>query len=473
MKNQKDYIPRHIDAELLKWKESRRHKPLLLRGPRQVGKSSSIRNLGKSFKYFIEINFEKMPELKYPFNEIRDVKLLAERLSNYFGVPVIPGETLLFIDEIQACKDALKSLWFFKEDMPELHVIAAGSLLEFALKEIEGYGVGRIRSVYMYPMSFDEFLLANGKKEWYDAKIAATPSHPLFEPIHKALQQEFRTYLLIGGMPAAVSAWLETHDYNECAAELDDIQQSYYEDFAKYAETVPPRILRSTLLAVAMQTGKKFIYSHIQNGVKIGEAKLALELLSDAGIIKKVIYSSGNGLPLGAEANEKFVKYHYLDSGLLLRVFDLELGGADELRKLILIDTEEELVNKGAVTEMVAGWELIKYASSLVKHELYYWENLSKGANAEVDYLTSYHLKVLPVEVKSGTSGKMKSLRFFMAKKRCRLGLRTSLENFGRIQFVNVQGKADVENEDDGNEPIAETSYIDIIPLYALSNLQH
>lgn len=449
-----DYIPRHIDRELLKWKESRRHKPLLLRGPRQVGKSSSIRNLGKSFKYFIEINFEKMPELKTPFMEIRDVRLLAQRLSNYFKVPVVEGETLLFIDEIQACREALRALWFFKEDMPDLHVAAAGSLLEFALKDIEGYGVGRIRSLYMYPLSFDEFLLANGNRQWYDEKSAASPAAPLFDPIHRALQQEFRTFLLVGGMPAAVRAWIETHDYNECAAELDDIQQSYYEDFAKYANKISPTVLRSTLLSVAMQVGRKFTYSQIPGQVKSEEAKQALSMLADAGIVKKVTYSSGNGLPLGAEANEKYAKYLYLDSGLLLRVFDLELGGSEELRRLILIDSPEELVNKGSVTEMVAGWEFIKYASSLVKHDLYYWKNLTKGASAEVDYLLSHNVKVLPVEVKSGTSGKMKSLRYFMTQKRCGLGLRTSLENFALLQFHEGHDYS-----------------IEIIPLYALSNL--
>lgn len=155
------YYKRFIDDKLLEWKVSPRRKPLLIRGARQVGKSTAVRELGKQFRYFVEINLEKQPDLIQLFTENIDVKKTCEKLSGTLSIPIIPGETLLFIDEIQVSKDALMALRYFKEDYPELHVIAAGSLLEFALEELPSFGVGRIRSLYMYPFSFDEFLRTN------------------------------------------------------------------------------------------------------------------------------------------------------------------------------------------------------------------------------------------------------------------------------------------------------------------------
>jgi len=154
------YLSRSIDQALLEWKDNPRRKPLLVRGARQVGKSSTIRHLGKNFKYFLEVNVERNPEVMEFFKGSRDVKSIAAKLSDFFNVPVVPGETLLFLDEIQKCEDIIHSLWFFKEDYPELHVIAAGSLLEFALKNLSSFGVGRVSSLFVYPMSFDEFLTA-------------------------------------------------------------------------------------------------------------------------------------------------------------------------------------------------------------------------------------------------------------------------------------------------------------------------
>ena len=159
----KMYLQRSIDSMLLEWKNSNSLKPLLLRGARQVGKSSAVQHLAESFEYYIEVNFEKRPELADLFSRVRDVHELAGNLGVLYGTPVIPGKTLLFLDEIQNSQDAIKSLWAFKEDYPDLHVVAAGSLLEFTLKDLPSFGVGRIRSLFVYPFSFDEFLMAEGK----------------------------------------------------------------------------------------------------------------------------------------------------------------------------------------------------------------------------------------------------------------------------------------------------------------------
>lgn len=444
----KTYYFRNIDKHLLEWKKENNHKPLLLRGARQVGKSSAIRQLGKSFKYFVEVNFERDKEITSIFKGNLKPKEIASRLSAFYGIPIIPNETLLFFDEIQACHEAIHSLWFFYEDYPELHVIAAGSLLEFALKKMTSFGVGRVRSLFMYPMSFDEFLFANGNTAWVEAKQNSTPDNPIFDALHSKLVESFRNYLLVGGMPESVSNWIETGDYLRCQQIQDDIMLTYEDDFSKYEEKIEPMLLRQTLHSIASQIGNKFVYSNVQGNYRSEKVKEALELLKDAGLIKAVVHTAANGIPLGAEINDKFVKYIFLDSGLLLRLLGFEnTNGQSEISKLILTGTAAELVNKGHITEMVAGLELLKYNSPTQRHDLYYWQNLSRGAQAEVDYVIARNMKVVPLEVKAGTSGSMRSMYQLMSDKKLNYGIRTSLENFGKI------------------------NNIDIIPIYALSNL--
>lgn len=456
------YFPRHIDTHLQSWKESPRLKPLLLRGARQVGKSASIRHLGESFEHFVEVNFETRPALRQLFLETGDVREICARLSVLMNTPISEGRTLLFLDEIQACPEAIRSLWAFKEDMPGLHVAAAGSLLEFALKNLSSFGVGRIRSMFMYPLSFDEFLSASGLDGWVKAKNEAGYDNPLPPELHQALVGQFRSFMMVGGMPACVETWTRTRDYLQCAEEQEDIQQTYYDDFAKYSGKIDPMLLRNTLRSVIMQTGGKFVYSRVEGGFRADEVKRALSMLCDAGLVKPVQYSAGNGLPLGAETNDKFRKYNYLDTGLMLRILDLELGSSQPLTELILTGAAEDLVNKGKISEMAAGWEIIKSMSPRTSHDLYYWENISDGCSAEVDYLLQQDLSVLPLEIKAGTTGKMKSLRSFMRSKHLTLGMRSSLENFGKISFVDAEDSLHPE----------EQKTIFIHPLYALGSLR-
>lgn len=452
------YIERPIDALLLEWKNSRVHKPLLLRGARQVGKSWAVEHLGETFEHFIEVNFEKQSDMLEVFQKIHDVHELTNRLSMYYNTPVIPGKTLLFIDEIQDSVDAIKSLWSFKEDFSELHVVAAGSLLEFALKDLSSFGVGRIRSLFVYPFSFDEFLLAEGKSAWVKAKQEANAEKPLLTPLYNDLVQHYRTFLMVGGMPASVAAWVTTHDYRECQAELDDIQLTYYDDFPKYADRVDPTLLRNTLQSVVVQIGNKFTYSHVDGGYRSEDVKKALSLLCDAGIIKRVSHTAANGIPLGVEVNDKYRKYIYLDSGLLLRILDMDLGGARQLTEMILAGTVEDLVNKGGLAEMMLGWELVKYNNPRSQHELYYWENTAEGTRSEVDYIITRDLKVLPIECKAGLSGKMKSMYEFLRQKHLTDAIRCSLENFAHLEHC--------DNKDDG-----AVRQLQILPLFAISNL--
>lgn len=454
------YLVRNIDAELLKWKESPRRKPLLVRGARQVGKSCAIRHLGETFKHYLEINLEEERDLSRLFEEITDVHELSQRLGAVHNVRVIPGETLLFIDEIQNCPAALKSLWFFKENYPDLHVVAAGSLLEFALNEMPAYGVGRIRSIFMYPMSFREFLMAQGKDMWIEEIVNADWSHPVEESLHSRIVSEFRSFLMVGGMPASVSAWVETQDYSACQDELNDIQQSYFDDFAKYARKVEPQLLRNTLAAVVRQSGKKFVYSKVDGGYRTGEVQEALRLLRDAGIIIPVQMSAANGLPLGAQVNPKFTRYDYLDTGLLLRVLAINYDDDRELTKLILAGEAPELVNKGIVAELTVGLELMKSSNPQSRYELFYWENPERNATAEVEYVIAKKARCLPIEVKAGITGKMKSLRLFMNKKNLTSGVRCSLENFGLLR---------VSDSDKTGQKVSRA--IGILPLYAVWRL--
>lgn len=444
------YYKRQIDNELLLWKESPLRKPMLIRGARQVGKSSAVQTLGKTFRYYVEINLEKQPSLKALFTEDVDVHKTCERLSAAVSTPIIPSQTLLFIDEIQNCKPAIMSLRYFKENYPELHVIAAGSLLEFTLNEIPSFAVGRIRSLYMYPFSFDEFLTAQGLDLQLEAKRKATADEPLFEALHQLLCDQLRTFFLVGGMPEAVSNWVEKHDHISVQRIHRDILDTYQDDFAKYKKRVSPDLLRQVLKSVALQAGSKFVVSQVATDMSAYKVKEALRLLGLAGLAIPVTRSDANGLPLGAEADTSYQKYLFLDIGLMLTL--LSTPATD-----ILLTDDTDIINKGSVSEVFAGLELVKYSDCFQKPELYFWLNKSKNANAEVDYLLPRAGKVLPVEVKAGTKGSMQSLYLFMAKKGLVKAVRTSMENFQQYEY-----------NDTINTAIRQ---INVVPLYALSNL--
>ena len=256
-------------------------------------------------------------------------------------------------------------------------------------------------------------------------------------------------------MPASVVAWLNFHDYRKCQVELDDIQLTYYDDFAKYADKVDPILLRNTLQSVVMQVGNKFVYSKVEGGYRSEDVKKALGMLCDAGIVKRVSHTAANGLPLAAEVNDKFRKYLYLDSGLMLRILDMDMGGARELTDRIIAGAAKDLVNKGGLAEMVLGWELVKYGNPRTIHDLYYWENTSENTRSEVDYIIAKDMRIRPIECKAGTSGKMKSLWNFMHNKKINDAYRCSLENFSLL--TRNADKADM--------------HIHVVPLYAVSNI--
>lgn len=453
------YCKRLIDKYLLEWASRDTRKPLLLRGARQVGKSTAVQELAKRFDTFVEINFEKQPQYKALFKDDLDVKRIVPQLSAMYGMSVLPGKTLLFLDEIQECPQAIMALRFFKEDMPELHVIAAGSLLEFALKELPTFGVGRIHSMFMYPMTFDEFLEANGQHLLIEARNQSSIDNPLPEPLHDRLVEQLRTYMLVGGMPEVVKTWVEHHDYIRCQEVQDDIVVTYEDDFPKYKKNADPVLLRQTLRSAAVQVTKKFVCSKVGPDYRTVEVKKALELLALAGILHPVTHTDANGLPLGSEEDKSYQKMLLLDTGLLLRLLNMSLGGVSELTAQILTASAADLVNKGPMAELLVGLEMLHYMSPNIRHDLFYWVRHAKNSQAEVDYISNYLQTVVPVEVKANQQGGMKSLWIFMREKKIHYAIRCSLENFGKFDYVDTE---------DGSE----VRHVCICPMYAVAQME-
>lgn len=453
----KEYFSRIIDKYLIEWKNDSTHKPLLLRGARQVGKSSAAKHLGKQFKYFAEINFERQREVKTFFSGDLDVKLIASKISKYINVPIEAGKTLLFLDEIQDCPEAIMALRFFKEDYPDLHVIAAGSLLEFALENLPTFGVGRIHSLFMYPMTFDEFVDATGNQGIASMRDMADNQHPLDLPFHNKLIELYRIYLMVGGMPEAVAAWVNNQDFLRCQKVQNDIILTYEDDFNKYKKNANPDLLRVVMRGVCHQIGKPISLTGIARDVRSQNIREALRQLTHAGIITPVIATTANGIPLDAESKSHRVKYLFLDPGLLLSVLQLDFAESRQLIELIMVGSPHDLVNKGAITEMVAGLEIVRYKNPIQREKLFYWEKTG-NSTAEVDYLQIKDMAVLPIEVKAGTQGGMKSLWTFMREKHLHEAVRCSLENFGEFNYSDPQDNSEIR-------------HVRTVPLYAVSKI--
>jgi predicted AAA+ superfamily ATPase len=439
--NKGRYFYRSIDKELFDWSKDSDRKVLLLRGARQVGKSSAVRHLSKSFKYFVEINFEDIEEdIKNLFRPGISPQEICKHLSFYYDKPVIAGETLLFFDEIQACVPAISKLRYFYEQYPELHVIAAGSLLEFALEELPSFGVGRIRSVFMYPFSFAEFLYATGNERLVHEYRNASPSQPLPETVHRMILKNLEIFIVFGGMPAVVVEYVANRDFSRCQRILNDLLISFRTDFAKYKSRVPAARINEVFEAVANQAGGKFVYEHAAEQASNRQIKDALELLIMAGLVYPVTHTSANGIPLGAEINPKFRRMFLFDTGIFQRILGLDVSH-------ILLANDFKAINGGVLSEIFVGLELLKASPCYYPAALYYWQREKYQSNAQIDFVIQKNEQIIPVEVKSGTKGSMQSLFLFLNEKKLEYGVRTSIENFAQYDKVKVY------------------------PLYAISNI--
>jgi len=436
----KDYFNRIIDPTLINWSQDKIRKPLMLRGARQVGKTEAVRELGKRFKYYVEVNFDNDSGAADFFKDNLEPDELCRRLSVYKHIPIIPDETLLFFDEIQSCTEAIKSLRYFYEKYPQQHIIAAGSLLEFALGEISSFGVGRLHSVFMYPFSFYEFLDALGEEILTEACRNAAPDKPLAQPVHKQLVDRLKIFMLTGGMPEVAANYAQNRDMLKSQEILEDIITSFRDDFSKYRTKMPAVVLNEVFESVMRQAQGKFIYEHAAEGTANARIKQALELLIMAGLAFPVTHSAANGIPLGAETNPKYRRVIPCDTGIFLHILGID-------KSQILINNDFKTVNQGALAEIFVGLELLKNGGTHARRQLYCWSREKAQSSAQIDYLIQRGSSIVPIEVKSGTQGGMKSLNIFMKEKNISRGVRTSLENFG------------------------QKSDFDIYPLYAVSNL--
>jgi predicted AAA+ superfamily ATPase len=422
-------MKRIIDHFLFQWKIAPERKVLLVRGARQVGKTYSVRKLAKKFEHFLEVNFEEEPQIKAFFELSLNPKNINEKLAAYYGVPVIEGKTLIFFDEIQACPQALRALRFYHEKTPHLHVIAAGSLLEFALSEIPSFGVGRISNLFLYPLCFKEFLWAIELGELSEMILKANPLYPMDSVLHQQLVDKFRIFQILGGMPAVVQTYIKENDLRKCQIILDELLTTFRDDFAKYRERIPQIKLRRTFESIAHQLGGKFKYSNVSPENSSQGYKDALDLLIKAGLAYKIYHTSARGLPLGSQTNIKKFKVILFDLGICQRLLGLDIASH-------MLDQPIDLINKGNLSEAFVGLELVAHHAPHVEPQLFYWHREARASNAEVDYVIQKGEKIVPIEVKAGTKGQMQSLFIFLKERGLPFGIRISHENFGMYDQI-------------------------------------
>ncbi len=392
---------RDLLLELNTWINHPYRKPLILRGARQVGKSWVVREFSKQFANYLEINFERDQTAHDIFSGDLEAAAILEKLALYAHQKIIPGQTLVFFDEVQECPNALVALRYFKEEFPELHVIAAGSLIDFILQQI-GIPVGRVQFMYLYPLSFSEFLSANDRDDLRQYIL----TQKVDAVIHQKILEYLKIYCWLGGMPAVVAAWLKQKDPVLCHEIQDEILEAYQQDFHKYATNRQIPHLSKVLMSVPRQLGSKFKFTSIDSDTHTLPLKHALMLLEKAGVVHYCYHTSAHKQPLGAESNERKFKMFFFDIGLAQRLLGLDTRN--------WLSTSLSVANIGPIMEQLVAQELIAYGGSHKKAGLYYWHRESRGSNAEVDFLVEQNNAIIPVEVKSAKEGRMRSLHLYL-----------------------------------------------------------
>ena len=410
---------RFAEKQLVMWKNDPSLKPLIVRGARQVGKSYLIDQFGsKNFKSFITINFEFERKFLSCFDELDPVKIIS-KITLLKGESITPGKTLLFLDEIQECPQAILALRYFKEQMPNLHIIAAGSLLEFTLNNADfRMPVGRVQSLYVKPLSFLEYLHASGMEKMAEYINEVDINDTILPAVHDALIEKLREYFIIGGMPEVVAHYLQHHDLHKVQVLQATLLEYYRKDFGKYDVKVKLRYLQEVFDKAPFIIAQNFKFVNINPDILSRDLRPALSAIVDAGLVYEVFRSNAAGLPLSATTNYKKFKLLLLDIGLVQSACDTNT--TDFLSK------EMHHLNRGALAEQFVGQEILAYADNYKKQCLYYWERGRKSSTAEVDYLYSHNAVIYPIEVKSGTTGRLKSLHIFLDEKKLEVGIRIS-----------------------------------------------
>ena len=408
--------------KLLKWKNKTSRKPLLVLGVRQCGKTYLVKEFGsKEFENMAYINFDGNKGLQSIFDYDFDInRILDEIGSVVLNKKIIPGKTLLFLDEIQDCPRAIQSLKYFCENLPELHVIAAGSLLGIALKE-QGisFPVGKVQRLEMFPMSFEEFVIADGGEKYLNGMSKLPLGREISELYSVPMQKYLQNYYIVGGMPEAIKIWIQTHDYNQVEEIQNQILKDYADDFGKH--TTPDTAIKIKLIwdAIPSQIAKdnnKFIFSHVKEGARAKDLEDALEWLVNAGLIYKLNLVQTPQLPLESMKDNTYFKIYMADVGLLRKKSNVNY-------RTILNGDESFIQFKGAFSENYIMSELKSLGVSA-----YFWRT---KADAEVDFISDYEGVLFPIEVKSATNTKAKSLQLFCKRFSPKLAFKASLKNVG------------------------------------------
>lgn len=409
---------RLVEKELCQWQKKPHPHPLLLRGARQVGKSYIVEKFAKEkFKNFVMINFEFQPHLKKIFDTL-DPQKIIEKINSEYTTNINPGETLLFLDEIQECPQAILALRYFYEKIPGLHVIGAGSLLDFTLRSGDfSVPVGRVHYLFLGPLSFKEYLMARDKQALLEYLGSLDLDLEPDDFYHQSLIEELRNYSLLGGMPEVVNTFIQGEDLSQIVKTLSAIVVNYRDDFGKYASRAKHKHLERLLYEVPKSISHKFKYVNIDPEAQSRDLKEAFDLLINAGVMYKVKRTNGQGLPFEAGASEKHFKALFLDIGLMQNILGIkkEIMGAENFIS----------VASGALAEQFVGQELLAYQEFYLPKSIYYWAREQSGS-AEVDYMLSHGSEQIPVEVKAGLTGRLRSLRYFIEHYQCPFGLRFS-----------------------------------------------
>lgn len=449
-------IQRVAEKFLATWLRKDTRKPLVLRGARQVGKSTLVRRFAQENGLLLnEVNLERHLRLDDIF-KTTDVQNICRELEAITGKDIKGKESLLFLDEVQATPHALMALRYFFEELPDTPIIAAGSLLEFTLADHSfSMPVGRIEYYHLHPVSFLEFVSAL-EPALSKYLLELTPSSPPPDTAHQKLSQLQRQFFFVGGMPEAVA----NYQKNKSLASVSEVHRSiigtYQDDFAKYAGRNDLLLLQKVLAFIPRSLGKKIKFSAIDRDQRSAKVKEAVDLLAKARVCHKVCHSHCTGIPLSAEANDSVYKLLFMDIGLANHVCGLDwtaISGMDE----------QQLVNEGGLAEQFIGQHLVNFSQGLEAPQLQYWLREGKTANAELDYVISRGNWVIPVEVKSGKSGSLKSLHQFMHQKKLNLAVRFDL---------NPPSYQDVSHTIITAEGSAEVKFSLIsLPLYAVEQL--
>ncbi len=430
-------MKRLIDWHLKKWKEGSSRKPLLLRGARLVGKTFAIQKLGKGFERFVEINFEYNKDAKRIFEKNLQPDLIIQELNLLLDVDILPGSTLLFFDEIQECPQALQALRLFFEKIPSLHVIAAGSFLNFAIEKV-GMPAGKVESLYCYPLSFFEFLVADGHLHLAKTILERKEEEPFTEECHQKLLEIVSKYLAIGGMPEVVSCFVKTKNPRLCFPLHQHILDRYRQDFSKYCKDYQVKYVKELYNEVPRQIGRQFKYSGVHEEYKKRELSQGLDVLCKASIMYKVYHTKAEKLPLGSESHADWFKVMFIDVALAQSILGLDL-------KAWFLQPEKEFINRAGFLEAFLGGELLAYSTPYRKVELYYWKKEEKQSLAEVDFCIKHKESIIALEVKNGDGRTLKSLHLFLdLHPKSPYGIRFSVKNYSKAANVIFKPLYDV-----------------------------